>query len=185
MKKFLFLILLPMVVNAGEDTVLYSVSPSLFFGSLDGENSSESTISVIPIAFSIGFKTTKYQRALINLSLIDINFDAEGTEIGQSLEGVRIDFNYQWHLRLSKRFRPWIGVGVFTGNYDAESRHLVDSEGFLIQRLDDKSISDAGIVINFTNQFKISNIPFNYELGYYQSLDDGLSGFAVKLGYTF
>lgn len=79
-----------------------------------------------------------------------LTFDGNETEIGQEVTGLEIATIYQSQYRLSRNFKPWLGIGASFSALEFKNRFLTDSQGFLAQTFDDQTKSGLAIDFNFT-----------------------------------
>jgi hypothetical protein len=93
-----------------------------------------------------------------------LDFDGSETEIGQSVSGFEVAVLYQSKFRLSRHFKPWLGIGLSVAALDFEDRFITDNQGFLAQRFDDKS--ETGIAVDFN---------FTTEIDWFKDYDTGFS----------
>jgi hypothetical protein len=96
-----------------------------------------------------------------------LDFNGSDTNIGQSVTGYEVATIYQTEFRLSRHFKPWLGIGASFSALDYKDRYLTDSQGFLAQVFNDTSKS--GLAIDF-------NISTNTD--WFDQYD---SGFAIRL----
>lgn len=123
-------------------------------------------------------------RVSLNIRLIDEEIESGGGEgVGMSIKGQQ--FVMQWHhkLRLSRHFKPWIGIGVVSNSLSAEDKFKTDSDGFLVESYRDtdetaiSGIVSAEVDIEMSDKFFI--VP---KIAYEFPFDDGPQG--ISFGVT-
>lgn len=96
-----------------------------------------------------------------------LDFNGTDTKIGQSVTGYEVATIYQTQYRLSRHFKPWLGIGASFSALDYKDRYLTDSQGFLAQVFNDTS--KAGLAIDFN---------FSTNTDWFDQYD---TGFAIRL----
>ena len=76
---------------------------------------------------------------------------------GEDIQIYGIASAWQTQFRLTKSIKPWAGAGVSYSIIDISARHTVDSEGFLLKKLDDVSEQSTEVFLNVSNFWDISN----------------------------
>ena len=61
------------------------------------------------------------------------------TEVGQKVDSIKLDAQFQRGFNVSTHFRPWVGVGVGVDLSDYADRHTVDQDGYLKDHFSDRS----------------------------------------------
>jgi len=93
-----------------------------------------------------------------------LDFDGNETQIGQTVSGFEIATLYQSRFRLSRHFKPWLGIGFSVASLAFKDRFVTDNQGFLAQRFDDTSKTGVAVDLNFTTQ-----------MDWFKDYDTGLS----------
>ena len=81
-----------------------------------------------------------------------LKFDGNETEIGQQISGFEIAGLYQSQFRVSRHFKPWLGVGLSFAALEFKNRFLTDNQGFLTQTFSDETKAGIAIDFNFTSE---------------------------------
>ncbi len=161
-------------------------SPSISIGSFDdpnGETDVGNSVSLISIGASLEVGRNKRLIGFISRNEFDI--DATETNVGQKIDGYDVEGGYQWQFPIARNLKPWLGLGMYAGNYSSTGRHLVDSNGFLTQTFEDRELSDYGITLNAATEIETDLFNFYLGGGYYQTLNKGFSGARFQLGVLF
>jgi len=79
-----------------------------------------------------------------------LDFDGNETEIGQEVTGLEVAALYQAQYRISRHFKPWLGVGTSISVLEFTNRFLTDSQGFLAQTFEDETKTGLAVDFNFT-----------------------------------
>jgi len=81
---------------------------------------------------------------------LSLDFDGDQTEMGESVSGFEVAALYQSEFRLSRHFKPWLGIGLSVTSLEFKDRYTTDSQGFLAQRYADTSETGLAVDVNFT-----------------------------------
>ena len=93
---------------------------------------------------------------------IDIDFDGTETEIGQNISGLEVAAIYQSRYRLSRHFKPWLGMGLSAAVLEFEDRYLTDDQGFLAQSFPDTQETALNLELQFVTDIDLLD---DYETG--------------------
>ncbi|WP_455223072.1 hypothetical protein [Kaarinaea lacus] len=83
----------------------------------------------------------------------DTSLDAGSNDIGQNISSFGVRFSMQKSFRLTKSWSPWFGGGVSISSTKYSARHTRDSEGFLLQRFDDRDEFGVSVLLNFVSEW--------------------------------
>ena len=96
-----------------------------------------------------------------------LDFEGSETEIGQSVSGFEVAALYQSKFRLSRHFKPWLGIGLSVAALEFKDRFITDNQGFLAQRFDDVTKTGFAVDFNFTTEtdwFKEYDTGFSFRV---------------------
>jgi len=82
-------------------------------------------------------------------------YSASESVVGQNLNYTAIRAVVQRHLTISKRVKPWFGVGLVVSRSSFSARHTKSNDGFLVQKFDDRSSNSLGLILNSTIDFQL------------------------------
>lgn len=98
--------------------------------------------------------------------------DADTQHIGQDVKRVGVSASYQHLLRLTRIWKPWLGVGLGYAHESDTLRHTVDSGGFLAQTYPDRTDSTFLAVLSASSEWRWTH---NWQLGFTLQYDAPLS----------
>jgi len=81
-----------------------------------------------------------------------LDFEGSKTESGQTVSGFEVAVLYQSKFRLSRHFKPWLGIGLSVAALEFKDSFITDNQGFLAQRFDDTSETGLAVDLNFTTK---------------------------------
>lgn len=113
------------------------------------------------------FNSGRSSRIWIQGQYHSLDFTGNNSHIGESVTGFEVATLYQTQYRISRHFKPWLGIGASFSALDYKDRYLTDNQGFLAQAFEDTSKSGLALDFNFT-----TNVDW---------LDQYDSGFSVRL----
>ena len=190
MKKiilFIFSLAVALPVGAAEEPKMIGWAP--WFGSLSvsdpaGDTASEGVSLPLSAMFVIPGKRDR--RWVFTGFGYDFRLPASTTNIGQSVKGFSLAGWYQFRFRLSRSFKPWLGIGLQADMLDINARHKVDSDGFLAVTYPDRKETNYALVLNLSQEWNISH---DFNLGvnaqYLASISDSLSGPLVGVSLLY
>ncbi len=143
-----FLFFLPSLASA--DTFEYGILPvvGVYQSTLDGD--SENLIAANALSGLLVINSGRSSRYWIQAQYHSLDFEGSQTKIGQRVSGFEVAAIYQSRFRLSRHFKPWLGMGLSVAMLEFKDRFIADSQGFLAQRFDDTSETGLAVDFNFT-----------------------------------
>ena len=122
------------------------------------------------------FSTGEIRRDLFwtsDLSWKPIKTSTASGGIAQKIAVAEIDFGLDYQWRLSRQFKPRLGVGVGYTNSRYSNRYTTDPDGFLLDRYDDDNKNNFLVYLNASHYWTISRewalganlrgtLPFNF-----------------------
>lgn len=85
----------------------------------------------------------------------ETSLDADDSHIGQNIESYGLRFSLQKSFRLTSSWSPWLGAGINISHTNYTDRHTKDSEGFLLQRFDDRNTTGVLLLLNFVSEWEL------------------------------
>lgn len=147
----------------------------------DGSADSESEFNVMSVVMD--YTLSRTSRILANLNLYEFDLDASTTKIGQHIETTSISSYYLHRFRWSRTFKPWLGLGLVVNMDDIDKRHRVDSDGFLVERFDDREETSIALGLIGALEFEIfDNWKTELFTEYQVPTSDTLEG--LKIGFN-
>lgn len=96
-----------------------------------------------------------------------LDFEGAVSEVGESVSGFEVAALYQSKFRLSRHFKPWLGIGLSVAALEFNDRFTTDNQGFLAQRFDDVKKTGIAVDLSFTTEtdwFKDTNTGFSFRV---------------------
>ena len=81
-----------------------------------------------------------------------LDFQGAETELGETVSGFEVAVLYQSMFRLSRHFKPWLGMGLSIAALEFKDRYLTDSQGFLAEQFADTSETGIAVDLNFSTE---------------------------------
>ena len=181
MKKqfvFVFCILVPILGHA-EPTKTFKFgwapfySPNLTVDDSDGStDSSQEFVALSAVAL---YPFGRDDRWMANITKYDFTLDASRNDVGQDVKSITVAGFYQRRLRLSRYFKPWVGLGPQIEFSDKTGRHTVDADGFLAQTFSDQDGIAYAAGINASHEWQLSaHIDVGVNAEYLFSISDAI-----------
>ena len=161
---FIGLFLITFVSLTHADTFEYGFLPvvGLYKSSLDLDTEVLPAVNLLSGLLIVN--SGRSSRFWVQAQYHSLDFEGSETEIGQSVSGFDVAVLYQSRFRLSRHFKPWLGIGLSVAALEFKDRFTTDNQGFLAQRFDDTSKTGLAVDLNFTTQtdwFKDYNTGFS------------------------
>lgn len=150
-------------------------SPNLTVDDPDGStDSSQEFVALSAIAL---FPFGRDNRWMVNITKYDFTLDASQSDIGQDVKSTTVAGFYQRRLRLSRYFKPWVGLGPQIEFSDATGRHTIDADGFLARKFSDQDGLAYAVGLVASHEWQLSDhIDVGVNGGYMFSLSDAIEG---------
>jgi len=161
---FIGLFLITFASQTYADTFEYGFLPvvGLYKSSLDLDTEVLPAVNLLSGLLIIN--SGRSSRFWVQAQYQSLDFEGSETEIGQSVSGFDVAVLYQSRFRLSRHFKPWLGLGVSVAALEFKDRFTTDNQGFLAQRFENASKTGLAMDLNFTTQtdwFKDYNTGFS------------------------
>jgi len=191
MKKHLSLLplilLAPSAFAAGK--VNYSLGVNVSYASVqyeDDDGSTDTENLVFPVRLFGELQIDKINKFQLGWRQVDFDIDAtEQGDMGATFEGNQFDASWLRQVRLGRNFKPWFGLGVRVSMVDVTGKHLVDADGFLIERFEPVSDTVLSGLARGYYEFPIGRSGWYIDAGATYEVPvsgDGLSGFGADVG---
>ena len=166
-KGFIGFFLITFASYTHADTFEYGFLPvaGVYQSSLDLDTEVLSTVN--PLSGILIINSGRSSRYWIQGQYHSLDFKGTETELGQSVSGFEVALIYQSKFRLSRHFKPWLGVGLSVSALEFTDRFITDNQGFLAQRFDDKKETGLAVDFNFTTEtdwFKDYDTGFSFRV---------------------
>ena len=96
----------------------------------------QSDVSLLNLSYRIDIN--RYYTYMNQISLNTLNIASNEQHIGQRIDYREISTGVERQFRLARQVESGLGIGVGISQTDYSRRHRVDSDGYLVQRLDDR-----------------------------------------------
>ena len=151
-KGFIGFFLITFASLTHADTFEYGFLPvvGLYKSSLDLESDVLPAVNILSGLLIIN--SGRSSRFWIQGQYHSLDFDGSETEIGQTVTGFDVAVLYQSKYRLSRHFKPWLGIGLSVAALEFKDRFITDNQGFLAQRFDDETKTGLAVDLNFTTE---------------------------------
>jgi len=166
----------------------YSVGVSVDYSVIDyedGDGSTDAETVVFPFRLYGELELDTVNSLVVGWRPVDFEVDATtGGDMGATFEGNQIDAVWLHQVRLGRDFKPWFGIGVRTSIVDVKGKHLIDNDGFLIERFEATSETQlAGLLEAYYEwQLTRSGWYINAAVNYDVPLSDGFESFGAGAG---
>ncbi len=124
-----------------------------------GEGDSKNLSNINALKFNAKHNISKDTRLLFSTEFFEEKPSASTNEIGQDIEGLIFNVQYQKRMNFSRELKFWLGGGLSTQSISYKNRVYVDSDGFLDTNrlLNNRSEKDLALVLNITKSNFVSD----------------------------
>ncbi|MBV1929927.1 MAG: autotransporter outer membrane beta-barrel domain-containing protein [Gammaproteobacteria bacterium] len=169
-----------------KDVMSYGVSGVFAqLKSVEPEADTDSETFIIPqIDFS--YQTSRINRYSASARYLDLDFAAIPDHISANVTGLQFRGQWEYRARLSRRFRPWLGLGISSNVLKHKGREFVDADGFLKgDLLEDREESTMSVLLSIANEWKVDRrwtvgLNLSYEISLSDSIEGVSSGIGIK-----
>ena len=160
-----------------------------FFSYSDSEGAANLDSAFVP-NLNIGYKLAgRGQRVSLNVDYYSTSGEASGNKTGQNAEGYGLTAKYHHQLNISRDFQDfWGGIGAKFSQIDLNTRHKIDSNGFLSEELSDKSVTTTALALSANKLFYFGarkKTAFNAGVFYDLPLGNGVTEFGLIANFNF
>jgi hypothetical protein len=166
----------------------YSVGVDVGYSSIsyeDDDGSTDTENLAFPFRLFGELKLDRINKLQVGWRQLDFDVDATPSgDMGATYEGNQIDAVWLHQVRFGRNFKPWLGVGLRTSMFDIKGKHLVDHDGYLVDRFESTSETQmAGLLEGYYEwQLTRSGWYLNAALTYDVPIGDGFEGLGVGVG---
>lgn len=170
----------------GIDSSIGVMPAVMSYRSMEPEGDTARETVVYPLTLSATFNINRINRIVTDFRYVDFDVAAGNGGIGVTVEGYQLTTALQHHFRLSRHFRPWVGGGIVSSMIDTTDRFRTDSDGFLVERFDDREettmsgVAMVGMDWDLTRDWRLAA-----EARYERPFSDGLEGYGVAAGIRY
>ena len=188
MKRLYFIPLVVAASVAHSADLDYSIGATIDYSVIsyeDDDGTTDTESVVFPIRLYGELELDTVNSLVIGWRPIDFDVDAtKSGDMGATFKGNQIDAVWLHQVRLGREFKPWVGVGLRTSMVDVKGKHLVDADGYLIERFDATSETQlAGLLEGYYEwQVTRSGWYLNAAVTYDVPLGDGFESFGASAG---
>lgn len=79
------------------------------------------------------------------------------TEVGQNVRYTGFRALFQKNFRFDSSISPWLGAGLSISQTSYKTRHTKTSDGFLLEKFDDRSSNTIGFMINAVIDWELNS----------------------------
>lgn len=168
------------------DTTIGVMPAVMNYSSQEPEGNTSREMVVYPLTLNATFNINRINRIVTDLRYVDFDIPAGNGGLGVTVNGYQFSTMFQHQFRLARNFRPWVGGGVVSSIVDTTDRYRTDSDGFLVERFDDRSetslagVVSAGLEFEITRQWHLA-----VEARYERPFSDGLEGYGAAGGIRY
>lgn len=123
-------------------------------------------------------------RLIINLNRDVYNLAASTTNIGQDVSSYGGSLSYQSLLRLSRTWKPWVGLGLGYSSVTYKNRYKLTPTGLYSTPLGGRSTTDLALLFNANSEWQLNkDWDVGLQLQFSKSINTKAN--ALRLGVYF
>jgi hypothetical protein len=105
---------------------------------------------------------------------------ASTSDIGQDVKVFGINGSYQMMLRLTRGFRPWVGLGLGYASESYTARHRITSEGYLApgSPYQSRTVDSYTGILNASNEWKLNR---DWDIGIHLQVEEPVVSGAARV----
>ena len=168
------------------ETSVGAIPMVMNYQSKEPEANTDWELITYPLSISVTFNLNRINRVVTDLRYADFDIPAGKGGLGVSVKGWQLTTALQHRFRMTRNIRPWIGGGLVSSVLDVSDRHRTDRDGFLIERLSDRTDSTMSAIALAGLEWEITRYwVFATEARYEVPFSDGLHGYGVGAGLRY
>jgi outer membrane protein W len=131
--------------------------PSITSTSIEDPNGPVEDHTAAALLQAVGiFDMGRDVRIFANAVYDKYEVDASTTNIHYDVSRFGINATYQWNVRLTRSFKPWLGVGLGYSQDTFADRYTLTPGGFLAASYPDRTVDSFNLVLNSSIDWQIS-----------------------------
>lgn len=188
MKKILAALpLLFCAVSSHSADLDYSIGVSVDYSNIsyeDDDGSTDTETVVFPVRIYGELELDTVNSFVVGWRPVDYEVDATVSDMGATFKGSQIDAVWLHQIRLGREFKPWVGMGLRTSMIDVKGKHMVDQDGFLIERFEATSETQLAALLQGYYEWQLTRSGWylNAAVTYDVPLGDGFEGIGGGAG---
>ncbi len=151
----------------------------------DDKNTTASDTFVSP-ELGIQYDINKINRLIATTRFINNKLSSGNGDYGMKVEGYQITTAWQHNFRVSRRFKPWFGVGLTSNILSYKDRHTTDSDGYLMDYYPNTDETTFSALFMASTDFVLDD---NWQIGvnvdYEAAFSEGVSGFGASANIKY
>jgi hypothetical protein len=137
-----------------ENTAKFGYAAGIGYVSIDNpKGRKSSTFHALPFNVFYNDWLTDDIRYWAEAFYYKASMDAKTDRIGQNINHYGLRLTAQKSLRISPLWAPWFGAGIELSQAKYTERHLVDSDGYLLEAFADDKETLLALILNMTNEW--------------------------------
>lgn len=76
---------------------------------------------------------------------------------GVTVDGQQFYIDYSRRLRISRHFKPWVGIGLVTNTLESTSKYRTDDEGYLLDTFSDRKDTELAVTVFARHSFALTD----------------------------
>ena len=149
---------------------------AFYFGPEDPQGDADQAFSISPLTFFYLSKLGRDSRVFGNIVYHEYFLDASTKNIAQDVKRYAVTSTYQTRFRMSRTFKPWLGVGMSFASESFDNRFTVDSDGFLAQSFANRDDSGLALELDFMTDINWFDTDLYFRTAYTHPFYDGSGG---------
>ncbi|NOZ51830.1 MAG: hypothetical protein GXP08_01615 [Gammaproteobacteria bacterium] len=116
----------------------------------------------------------------------EVSLDASVTDIGQFIKQYGIRVSMQRKMWRTSGWNTWFGAGFDIAQTNYADRHLIDNDGFLTTRFEDREEGEFGVLINFSGEIGLAqNVVFSVKVEQAFVADKGIDTLSLSAVFLY
>ncbi len=191
MSKIVFIVLLLLASFSTyaerESTIRIGYSPRIINLSVDDpDGNTNSSSEAQYLGAMVLYEMSRNKRLYSYLALYDFALDPGVDKTGQDVESTSFGFYYQSNFKLSRSFKPWLGVGGVVNVASFTNRLTVDSDGYIENTYSDRDDTAISLGLSASNEWKLNDsLSWGINVEYLYPLGETLEGFTASLNIIY
>jgi hypothetical protein len=164
--------------TAASDTFRFGVLPSLSAYNVtdpDGPTATNSAASLLSAVMFV--EHGRDGRIMFQVVQDKFSLNASTTDIGQDVTSLEFLAAYQWQFRVTRGWKPWIGIGAGYANESFENRYTMTAGGFLGNTYPNRNLNDYKLILNTSTEWPVGK---DWDMGIHLQFEEPISSDGIR-----
>jgi len=160
------------------DTWRFGVLPNVAGYTVNDPNGPTDTRAGLSPALLMLVDMGRDARLMAQVVHDSFQLSASTTNIAQDVSSTGANVEYQWMLRFTRGWKPWVGLGAGYASESYSNRYTVTPGGFLGTTYPDRTKDDFTVVLNTSTEWAVNR---DWDMGVHLQIEQPVSSDGMRV----